>query len=138
MTIATFRERRRNKRHNVNTQLRFRGRSLAGDTGVSEPAELLDLSLSGARFECDFPLRMGAELELMMKTNEGFLALVAEVVRTDEGSVGVRFTEMTDDTRVHLGRYLAEIAEAELMRQTRKRPPRPQMSTYPGRTTQVL
>jgi len=131
-------DRRADLRRPAPTKLRFRGRIHSGDGGLWELGEMLDLSLSGASFRCEFPLRMGALIEINIAQAASPLILPAECVRSDAGVVGVRFDGLEDADRERLGQFLARFAEAELAARTRKLPPKVQLPVDPGRTTQVL
>ncbi len=124
------------------TVVRYRDTIYSGSIGFWENGQLQDMSMSGARFLCEQPIKPGTEIEvrLEMEVNgvRQELELPAECVRAEEGAIAVRFMEMDERAREALGRHLARLARRAPERPTMKRGPRTPLILSPGRTTHVL
>jgi hypothetical protein len=135
-------ERRSAGRIPARTAVRYRDTIYRGSIGFWEKGELLDMSMSGARFWCEHPIKTGTEIEVRVEMEvDGVrqeLELPAECVRVEEASIAVRFLELDERAREALGRHLARVARRAPERPTMKREPRMPLILSPGRTTHVL
>ncbi len=135
-------DRRAATRIPVRTAVRYRDSLFSGSSGFWKKGELMDLSMSGARFSCSDSIRPGTDIEIRVEMEingvRSELELPAECVRVEENSIAVRFLELTDHARDSLGHHLARLARKMPGRPTIKRAPRMPMQLSPGRTTHVL
>jgi c-di-GMP-binding flagellar brake protein YcgR len=135
-------ERRVAMRIPARTAVRYREGPYTASNGFWKKGELMDLSMSGARFYCEGAVRPGnaIEVRIEMEINNvrEELDLPAECVRVEENSIAVRFLELTDRARDALARHLARLAQNAPNRRTMRRLPRQPMILSPGRTTHVL
>jgi hypothetical protein len=133
-------ERREHARSRLSLRVRFRALVEHGDPGFWEQGELVDLSLSGACFRSEVPLREGAALELIVAVGHGRpeLPLTAHCVRAAADGVAVRFSDLAADSRAMLGACLADFARVRLAGKTRRYTKERFQGIPPGRTTEVL
>jgi hypothetical protein len=126
----------------VRTIVRYRDLFTDDAIGLWQKGELLDLSLSGARFWCPetVPVEADLEVRLELDTADGcqVLDLPALCVRVEENGIAVRFVNMTQHDKETLGLHLSRIARRSPERPTMKRAPRNELFLPQGRTTQVL